>query len=161
MSSTHLPTSVVEGGLGIRNWEKFNIALMTTHIWNIISRKESMWVRWIHLYKLKGRSFWGVPVLSNVPIPILTANKDDQVVWKDVEGRMHEFAVRNAWNSIRPLVLELSGLVWLFTKETRMEEQVCDTIIEIVRLKHVSLRFKRTPNVLRTLQAWKIPYEET
>ena len=31
-----------EGGLGIRHLEKFNVALMTKHIWNIVARKESM-----------------------------------------------------------------------------------------------------------------------
>ncbi|GJY25397.1 putative RNA-directed DNA polymerase, eukaryota, reverse transcriptase zinc-binding domain protein [Tanacetum coccineum] len=51
-----------EGGLGIRSLEVFNIALMTTHIWNIVSNKESLWVRWINAYKLKGRSFWDVPL---------------------------------------------------------------------------------------------------
>ncbi|GJZ05760.1 hypothetical protein Tco_0539553 [Tanacetum coccineum] len=34
-----------ESGLGIRSLEIFNIALMTTHIWNIISNKESLWIR--------------------------------------------------------------------------------------------------------------------
>ncbi|GJZ80419.1 reverse transcriptase domain, reverse transcriptase zinc-binding domain protein [Tanacetum coccineum] len=38
-----------EGGLGIRSLEIFNIALMTTHIWNIVTNKESLWVRWIHI----------------------------------------------------------------------------------------------------------------
>ncbi|GJT41700.1 hypothetical protein Tco_0941565 [Tanacetum coccineum] len=55
-----LPKS--EGGLGLRNLEVFNFALMTTHIWNIISSKESLWVRWIHTYKLRGRTIWDVPV---------------------------------------------------------------------------------------------------
>ncbi|GJU58418.1 hypothetical protein Tco_1236184, partial [Tanacetum coccineum] len=50
-----------EGGLGLRSLELFNIAFMTTHIWNIISNKESLWVRWIHVYKLKGRSIWVIP----------------------------------------------------------------------------------------------------
>ncbi|GJT48009.1 hypothetical protein Tco_0974166 [Tanacetum coccineum] len=55
-----LPKS--EGGLGLRNLEVFNFALMTTHIWNIISSKKSLWVRWIHTYKLRGRTIWDVPV---------------------------------------------------------------------------------------------------
>nr|GEY24783.1 hypothetical protein [Tanacetum cinerariifolium] len=33
---------------------------MTTHIWHIISHKESLWVRWIHTYKLRGRTFWDI-----------------------------------------------------------------------------------------------------
>ncbi|GKA53684.1 putative reverse transcriptase domain-containing protein [Tanacetum coccineum] len=38
------------------------IALMTTHLWNIVSNKESLWVRWIYAYKLKGRSIWDIPL---------------------------------------------------------------------------------------------------
>ncbi|GJQ95758.1 putative RNA-directed DNA polymerase [Tanacetum coccineum] len=47
-----------EGGLGIRKLADFNIALMSAHIWNILTHKETLWVRWIHAYKLKTRSFW-------------------------------------------------------------------------------------------------------
>ncbi|GJZ44210.1 hypothetical protein Tco_0591465, partial [Tanacetum coccineum] len=32
-----------EGGLGLRSLDLFNMALMTTHIWNIVSNKESLW----------------------------------------------------------------------------------------------------------------------
>ncbi|KAJ0800754.1 putative RNA-directed DNA polymerase [Helianthus annuus] len=50
-----------EGGLGIRNISDVNKSLMANHIWSIISNRESIWVRWIHNYKLKGRSLWEVP----------------------------------------------------------------------------------------------------
>ncbi|GKA04683.1 putative reverse transcriptase domain, reverse transcriptase zinc-binding domain protein [Tanacetum coccineum] len=53
-----LPKS--EGGLGIRCLKVFNCALMTTQIWNIVTNKESLWVRWIHMYKLKDRTIWDV-----------------------------------------------------------------------------------------------------
>ncbi|GJU65543.1 sodium/hydrogen exchanger 6 [Tanacetum coccineum] len=58
-----LPVSMPkhEGGLGIRRIEDFNIALMATHIWSILTHRESLWVRWVHTYKLKGRSFWDLP----------------------------------------------------------------------------------------------------
>ncbi|GJY46647.1 hypothetical protein Tco_0435710 [Tanacetum coccineum] len=49
-----------EGGLGLRSLEVFNLALMTTHIWNVVSNKEYLWVRWIHMYKLRGRTFWDI-----------------------------------------------------------------------------------------------------
>ncbi|GJS91979.1 reverse transcriptase domain-containing protein [Tanacetum coccineum] len=49
-----------EGGLGLRNLEVFNIALMTTHIWNIVSSKESLCVRWIHTYKLQCCTLWDI-----------------------------------------------------------------------------------------------------
>ncbi|GJV62569.1 hypothetical protein Tco_1473397 [Tanacetum coccineum] len=50
-----LPKS--EGGLGIRRLECFNAALMASHIWKFLTLKESLWVKWIHEYKLKGRNF--------------------------------------------------------------------------------------------------------
>ncbi|GKA65583.1 hypothetical protein Tco_0765290, partial [Tanacetum coccineum] len=49
-----------EGGLGIRHLEIFNKALITSHIWSLLSNKESLWVKWIHTYKLNGRSFWEI-----------------------------------------------------------------------------------------------------
>ncbi|GJS32607.1 uncharacterized protein Tco_0530989 [Tanacetum coccineum] len=59
-----LPKS--EGGLGIRSLEMFNIALMTKHIWSIVSKRKSLWVNWIHIYKLRGRSFWDIPIRANM-----------------------------------------------------------------------------------------------
>ncbi|GJX37778.1 putative gag-pol polyprotein [Tanacetum coccineum] len=57
--------SVAKGGLGIRRIEAFNIALIATHIWCILINKESLWVQWIHSYKLKGRIFWDMPCLGD------------------------------------------------------------------------------------------------
>ncbi|GKF18970.1 hypothetical protein Tco_0063888, partial [Tanacetum coccineum] len=55
-----------EGGLGIRRIDDFNVALMATHIWSILTHRESLWVKWVHTYKLKGRSFWDVPCRGDV-----------------------------------------------------------------------------------------------
>ncbi|GJZ43372.1 hypothetical protein Tco_0590627 [Tanacetum coccineum] len=51
-----------KGGLGVRRLDFFNKALMVSHIWKLISNKESLWVKWIHEYKLKGRNFWDIPL---------------------------------------------------------------------------------------------------
>nr|GFA75050.1 hypothetical protein [Tanacetum cinerariifolium] len=50
----------VEGGLGIKSLDSWNIALMSKHIWNVITNKESLWVQWVNTYRLKGRSFWDI-----------------------------------------------------------------------------------------------------
>nr|GFD20094.1 putative reverse transcriptase zinc-binding domain-containing protein [Tanacetum cinerariifolium] len=50
-----------EGSLGIRRLDHFNKALMVSHVWKLLSLKESLWVKWIHVYKLKNRSFWDIP----------------------------------------------------------------------------------------------------
>ncbi|KAK1414832.1 hypothetical protein QVD17_30591 [Tagetes erecta] len=47
-----------EGGLGIRRIGDMNKALMTSHIWSIITNRESLWVAWVHAYRLRGNSFW-------------------------------------------------------------------------------------------------------
>ncbi|GJU58688.1 hypothetical protein Tco_1236454 [Tanacetum coccineum] len=57
-----------EGGLGLRSLEVFNLALMTTHIWNIVSSKKSLWVRWVHSYKLRGRTLWDVRFKANMSL---------------------------------------------------------------------------------------------
>lgn len=49
-----LPKS--EGGLGIKSLKFWNKALMATHNWKIISNKESLWVKWIHVYRLPNRN---------------------------------------------------------------------------------------------------------
>ncbi|GKA50952.1 probable kinetochore protein NUF2 [Tanacetum coccineum] len=55
-----------EGGLGIRRLECFNSALMVAHIWKLLSLKESLWVKWIHEYKLNRRNFWDIPLRGNM-----------------------------------------------------------------------------------------------
>ncbi|KAJ0926587.1 putative RNA-directed DNA polymerase [Helianthus annuus] len=55
-----LPAS--EGGLGIKRICDVNRALMVYHMWNIITNRESLWVKWIHTYKLRQRSFWDIPL---------------------------------------------------------------------------------------------------
>ncbi|GKA30820.1 putative RNA-directed DNA polymerase [Tanacetum coccineum] len=55
-----------EGGLGIRRLDRFNSALMVTHIWKLLSSKESLWVKWVHMYKLNGRNFWDIPLRGNM-----------------------------------------------------------------------------------------------
>ncbi|GJZ85824.1 putative reverse transcriptase domain-containing protein [Tanacetum coccineum] len=42
-----------EGGLGVHRLDIFNKALMVSHVCKLLSLKESLWVKWIHAYKLK------------------------------------------------------------------------------------------------------------
>ncbi|XP_071739283.1 uncharacterized protein [Rutidosis leptorrhynchoides] len=48
----------LKGGLGIKSLRTWNKALMAKNIWNIVSGKDSIWVRWIKAVKLKDRNFW-------------------------------------------------------------------------------------------------------
>ncbi|GJZ50731.1 RNA-directed DNA polymerase, eukaryota, reverse transcriptase zinc-binding domain protein [Tanacetum coccineum] len=48
------------GGLGVKDLEKWNEALLAKHLWNIASKKDSLWVKWIHAVRLKDASIWNV-----------------------------------------------------------------------------------------------------
>ncbi|XP_022019376.1 uncharacterized protein LOC110919413 [Helianthus annuus] len=74
-----------EGGLGVRSIKDVNIALLSCHVWSIINNRPSLWVQWIHSYKLKGTNFWEV-------------TKRGSVSW----GWRHILAIRN---HIRPYIL--------------------------------------------------------
>lgn len=44
----------------------------------------------------------------------------------------------------------------LYSKDTRREEHVCDIVMEIVRLKMTTIRFKKTQKVVDMLHKWNI-----
>jgi len=50
-----------EGGLGIKRLTDLNNVLNMKHIWNILSpNPQSLWIKWVHTYLIKGSSFWVV-----------------------------------------------------------------------------------------------------
>ncbi|XP_022030846.1 uncharacterized protein LOC110931776 [Helianthus annuus] len=50
-----------EGGLGIRRIQDMNKALLANHVWSILLKRESLWVKWAHSYRIKGKNFWDIP----------------------------------------------------------------------------------------------------
>ncbi|GJS40876.1 RNA-directed DNA polymerase, eukaryota, reverse transcriptase zinc-binding domain protein [Tanacetum coccineum] len=42
-----------EGGLGIKSLKKWNEVLLIKQLWKIIDKKESLWVKWVNVGKLK------------------------------------------------------------------------------------------------------------
>ncbi|XP_071727682.1 uncharacterized mitochondrial protein AtMg00310-like [Rutidosis leptorrhynchoides] len=54
-----------EGSLGIRRLKYWNIALMTNHVWSIITYHKSLWVSWVRDYNLPNRNFWDVAIRSS------------------------------------------------------------------------------------------------
>ncbi|GJT83822.1 RNA-directed DNA polymerase, eukaryota, reverse transcriptase zinc-binding domain protein [Tanacetum coccineum] len=49
-----------QGGLGIKSLGPWNEALLCKHLWNIVDNKESLWVKWVNVIKLKGKSIWEI-----------------------------------------------------------------------------------------------------
>lgn len=63
----------VEGGVGIKDLELWNETLMTKHLWNVASSKESLWVKWVNVVRLKGASVWE-----------FTCDKSSSAGWKQI-----------------------------------------------------------------------------
>ncbi|KAJ9539130.1 hypothetical protein OSB04_031863 [Centaurea solstitialis] len=53
------------GGLGIKRLPVWNRALLSTHVWDILRRKNSLWVTWLYAHRLHISSFWVVQSSSN------------------------------------------------------------------------------------------------
>ncbi|GKD05798.1 hypothetical protein Tco_1180772, partial [Tanacetum coccineum] len=49
-----------QGGLGLKPLHDLNKALMAKHLWSIASNKDSIWVKWVKIYKLRGNNLWDV-----------------------------------------------------------------------------------------------------
>nr|GEY00044.1 hypothetical protein [Tanacetum cinerariifolium] len=85
-----------EGGLGLRNY-----TLITTHIWNIVSFKESLWPQsWL----LKA------PNIGLIPIPTLDVSQADLRQWHDRNGTLSLFWVKGNSNPVWSYVRDLAGM---------------------------------------------------
>ncbi|GJY25759.1 putative RNA-directed DNA polymerase [Tanacetum coccineum] len=102
-----------EGGLGIRRLECFNLALMATHVWKLLILKDSLWVKWIHEYKLKGRSFWDYPLRGNMSWgwrkilslrPIIR-----RFIWSKVGNGNTTSIWYDQWSTLEPLAHRVSS----------------------------------------------------
>lgn len=63
-----LCTPVNEGGLGFKNLRQWNIALLFKQIWTVEKSKERLWVKWIHVYYLKGVFIWQYQAKPSCPL---------------------------------------------------------------------------------------------
>ncbi|GJY65056.1 putative RNA-directed DNA polymerase, eukaryota, reverse transcriptase zinc-binding domain protein [Tanacetum coccineum] len=120
-----------EGGLGIRKLDAFNKALMTTQVWKLLSRKESLWVEWIHVYKLRGRSFWDIPYRGNMTWGWRNVLKlrplIREFIWKKIGNGSTTSVWFDRWCIQSPLADLISSrdIFWEgFNKETK----VCDLV---------------------------------
>ncbi|GJR69408.1 putative reverse transcriptase domain-containing protein [Tanacetum coccineum] len=46
--------------LGLKALDKWNEELMLKRLWNVASKKDSLWVKWINVYRLKDKIIWEV-----------------------------------------------------------------------------------------------------
>nr|GEX46926.1 hypothetical protein [Tanacetum cinerariifolium] len=96
-----------EGGLGIRRLEVFNKALISSHIWSIITNKEYLWVKWVYLYKPNGRSFWDISLYGNISCGWRKILQVRSLVcpffWSQIRDGKNTFAWFDNWSAVSPL----------------------------------------------------------
>lgn len=47
-----------EGGLGLRSLKSCNKTLLTRVLWDIFLKKDSLWIKWVHIIYIGQRTFW-------------------------------------------------------------------------------------------------------
>ncbi|GKE90933.1 hypothetical protein Tco_1572028, partial [Tanacetum coccineum] len=65
-----------KGGLGLKNLQAWNETLLMKHLWNVAAKKDTLWVKWISVEKLKGTNLWDIPIEKNY-----------SQLWKTLLGR--------------------------------------------------------------------------
>ncbi|GKA66800.1 RNA-directed DNA polymerase, eukaryota, reverse transcriptase zinc-binding domain protein, partial [Tanacetum coccineum] len=96
-----------QGGLGLKSLRVMNYALMVKHLWYIASRKESLWVKWLNVYKLKGECYkigngidcfiWYDRWHSNGPLYRLISNNIISSCGFDLNDKVADLIYGNNW----------------------------------------------------------------
>ena len=47
-----------QGGMGLRDYEAWDKALIAKLVWAVAHKKDTLWVKWIHGRYLKNHSWW-------------------------------------------------------------------------------------------------------
>lgn len=126
-----------EGGLGIRPLHAWNKSLMAFHVWSVITNRQSLWVRWIHSYRIRGRSFWTVKIPWDAPASwkrILNLRGEFRRFFKmEVGDGSSVFFWHDSWVLNRPLFdrfssREIASLG--FSEEDKVSEFIINDIVQ-------------------------------
>nr|GEY63836.1 hypothetical protein [Tanacetum cinerariifolium] len=101
-----------EGGLELRRLDCFNKALIVSHLWKLISMKDLLWDKWVHAYKLRGQSFWDVPIRGFATSYRMMGGLG-LIIW-DETGVVKPFSVSMVWEADRHRNVKVpwSDIVW-------------------------------------------------
>ncbi|GJZ51136.1 hypothetical protein Tco_0605651 [Tanacetum coccineum] len=131
----------------------------------------SIWVKWIHAYKLKGRPFWDIPPKADISWGWRKLLQIRDLVKPHFWFRL----VKHVWEAIRPRGNEVlwHRVIWfsyciprhafhlwnnhIFKNERRKPKEIRDAIMVTVRLKLLTFRFKNTQMVNQLFTLWKMP----
>ncbi|KAK9078070.1 hypothetical protein SSX86_002127 [Deinandra increscens subsp. villosa] len=86
-----------QGGLGIKSLRVRNMALVSKLVWNIVTRKDNIWVEWIYAHRLKDRSFWGFPDKRDKCWSWRNIMKCRNVVWPHCHSQIGNGEKTSVW----------------------------------------------------------------
>ncbi|GKE73265.1 hypothetical protein Tco_1535306 [Tanacetum coccineum] len=96
-----------QGGLGLKNLYIWNEVLLVKHLWNVAAKKDTLWVKWINVEKLKGRSIWDVQSDSNSSMGwkniLSLRDKVRKHIWWKLGNGKTVYAWHDKWCSVGPL----------------------------------------------------------
>ncbi|GJV79438.1 hypothetical protein Tco_1515308 [Tanacetum coccineum] len=128
-----------QGGMGLKILNLWNEVLITKHLWNIASNKESLWVKWVNVIKLKGISIWEVKAESN-----------SSCGWKQIlnlRGKMRKHVAYQVGN----------GEKCFFWHDNWSGKGPMSTLIGQEAIKHKSINTMDKVRDLWSKKGWKWP----
>lgn len=95
-----------EGGWNLINMAVWNQAASLKLLWNLASKADKMWVRWVHTYYIKNQNIWDFQVPSKCTWNLKRILKGRQLVNGDNGWQPFlkngEFSIQKAYMNIRP-----------------------------------------------------------
>ncbi|GJW51000.1 hypothetical protein Tco_0092351 [Tanacetum coccineum] len=86
-----------QGGLGIKNLQEWNEVLLIKQLWNVVSKKSTLWVKWVNSENLKGRSIWEVNATANSSAGLKEILRLSDKIRKHVLWKIGDGNSVNAW----------------------------------------------------------------
>ncbi|CAN1135831.1 hypothetical protein LINPERHAP1_LOCUS12544 [Linum perenne] len=141
-----------EGGLDLPNLSLWNSACVARHLWAIIMHGESIWIAWIHTYRIQRRDIWSCDASSNASwvwkrilkarekiFPHFTSDLDGALLWDGqpirkfkVSTVLHTIRAKNdpvSWSDSvwkRPIIPSHCFLSWMvMVKATVTKDKLC------------------------------------
>ncbi|KAJ0954856.1 putative RNA-directed DNA polymerase [Helianthus annuus] len=86
-----------QGGLGIRPLRVINQTLVSKHIWSLISKKETIWTKWIWVNRTKGKNLWEVSDKENTSWSWKSIIRTRELIWPHCVKSLGNGAGTSVW----------------------------------------------------------------
>ncbi|GKA86411.1 RNA-directed DNA polymerase, eukaryota, reverse transcriptase zinc-binding domain protein [Tanacetum coccineum] len=86
-----------QGGLGLKNLGAWNEVLMIKHLWNVAVKKETLWVKWIYMERLKDKNIWEAECDSNCTMGWKNILSLREKIRKHVRWKIGNGKIVNVW----------------------------------------------------------------